>query len=250
MIHQIKTSAAKALRGTAQRLDPIAPRNRIPNPLQRSLEVLQSLSFQPKHIVDIGANHGDWTKVALRCFPNANYSLIEPNPQLLPHLTDLLQSNSKISLHQVGIGAENAEFTFNVHPDDTSSSFAFTAERAQSMGCVPLTVPVHRLDTLLSSIPLPPPELIKIDAEGLDLEVLKGAALALSTCQVVFIECAIMCDSMPNDALTVLRIMHDHGFRLFDTSDAVRTPTHKCLWLLEAVFVKMGSGMDQYGIFC
>jgi FkbM family methyltransferase len=249
MLNLIKTFAAKVLRGTAQRLDPVAPRKRIPNPLQRSLDVLQSLSFQPKHIVDIGANHGDWTKVALRCFPDANYSLVEPNPQLRPLLTDLLQSNSKISLYQVGIGAENAEFTFNVHPDDTSSSFAFTAEEAQAMGCAPLTVPIRRLDTLLSGIDRPPPDLIKIDAEGLDLEVLKGAVAALATCQVVYIECAVMCSSMPNDALTVIQTMQGLGFRLFETSDSVRTKKHDCLWLLELVFIKTDGALARQVVF-
>ena len=39
---------------------------------------LKLFDFQPKHIVDIGANHGTWTREALIHFPNSHYTLIEP----------------------------------------------------------------------------------------------------------------------------------------------------------------------------
>jgi len=41
-------------------------------------EVLRQFSFSPKRIVDVGANHGFWTGTALKFFPEARYTLLEP----------------------------------------------------------------------------------------------------------------------------------------------------------------------------
>jgi hypothetical protein len=36
------------------------------------------MGFSAKHIIDVGANHGSWTRDALRYFPDANFTLLEP----------------------------------------------------------------------------------------------------------------------------------------------------------------------------
>jgi hypothetical protein len=38
---------------------------------------LKSMGFIPKHIVD-GANHGTWTREVITHFPDAYYTLLEP----------------------------------------------------------------------------------------------------------------------------------------------------------------------------
>jgi hypothetical protein len=40
--------------------------------------LLKCRGFSPNHIVDVGANHGYWTRTALKYFPDAYYTLIEP----------------------------------------------------------------------------------------------------------------------------------------------------------------------------
>ena len=39
-------------------------------------------NFKPKHIVDVGANRGYWTKEVMKIFPNAYYTLFEPQRDL------------------------------------------------------------------------------------------------------------------------------------------------------------------------
>ena len=46
--------------------------------LINSLKKLQSFGFEPKNILDIGANKGKWSlEVKKKLFPNAEYTLIE-----------------------------------------------------------------------------------------------------------------------------------------------------------------------------
>ena len=42
---------------------------------------LKTAGFNPKHIVDVGANHGTWTRETIKYFPEPFYTLIEPQNQ-------------------------------------------------------------------------------------------------------------------------------------------------------------------------
>ena len=50
---------------------------------------IKSMGFVPKHIIDVGANHGTWTRETLKYFPEAYYTLIEPQEWLKPSLQDI-----------------------------------------------------------------------------------------------------------------------------------------------------------------
>jgi hypothetical protein len=43
--------------------------------------------------------------------------------------------------------------------------------------------------------------------------------------------------------------MQGLGFRLFETSDSVRTKKHDCLWLLELVFIKTDGALARQVVF-
>src|ERR1035438_4221181 len=42
------------------------------------LGLLKRDGFAPRHIIDVGANRGEWTRTALQTFPEARYTLVEP----------------------------------------------------------------------------------------------------------------------------------------------------------------------------
>ena len=87
-------------------------------------------------------------------------------------------------------------------------------------------------------------DILKIDAEGLDLQVLDGAGETLSTTEIVLIEASVSNPDYPNSAIAVIQKMDCLGFRLFDLTDLNRTPNRNLLWLVEAVFVRKGSAID------
>lgn len=51
--------------------------------------ILKELSFNPDHIVDVGANHGSWTRETLKHFPSAYFTLLEPQYWLKKSFQDL-----------------------------------------------------------------------------------------------------------------------------------------------------------------
>lgn len=106
-----------------------------------------------------------------------------------------------------------------------------------------MSVPVVRLDDLICPLNLPAPTMIKIDAEGCDLEVLQGAPELLKTCEVPFLEAAIMCKMFKNDLRRVINAVHDLGFTPLDFTDFNRTQRNGSLWLVETVFTKINGAV-------
>lgn len=207
---------------------------------------LSQLGLNPGHIVDIGANHGNWSRTALSVFPQARMSLFEPQKRLAPFLKDLAE-RPDVVIHYKGCGAFDGAAPFTFHDRDDSCSFVYAAEQAQQRGFSQSQIDICRLDTALTGGPFGPAKIVKIDAEGLDLEVLEGATETLRGTEVVLAEASVANPDYPNSVSSVVQKMHSLGFRLFDVTDLNRTPQRQLLWLVEAAFIRVGSAIDTAG---
>jgi hypothetical protein len=87
--------------------------------------LLKERGFAPKHIVDVGANHGLWTRAALRYFPDAYYTLVEPQDHLRTHVQDLLALvDGRIRWIGAGAGEKVGTLPFVIRPYDDVASKA------------------------------------------------------------------------------------------------------------------------------
>lgn len=213
--------------------------------LHRFFGLLQDLGCQPRHIVDVGANRGTWTQLTLRYFPDACYTLIEPQAQLIPFLENLQRGNAKIRFYHAGAGKTQGNLLLSVADSDDSSTFRLTPEQAQRYGYPQVEVPVVTLNELLAKDDFPTPDLIKIDAEGLDLEVLEGASQFLGNTEIFMVEAAVGNPNFANTLLEVVHYMDVNGYRLFDITDLNRPYQPQVLWLTELAFIKKGGWIDQ-----
>ncbi len=207
--------------------------------------ILKNIGFDPKHIVDVGANHGTWTREAMKFFPDAYYTLLEPQEGMRNSVKDLLEHNEKVSFNQVGAGSEEGSFKFTIADRDDSCSFIYSEEEAKKMGFAQIEVPIVTLNSFLIEKKLPSPDIIKIDAEGLDLEVLKGASEFFGSTELFLVEAAVVNDRVDNDIFEVMSFMKEKGYKLFDITDLNRPHRHKVLWLVELVFIKKGGYIDN-----
>lgn len=214
------------------------------NLLEFFFGVLQQINFSVAHIVDVGANHGGWTRETLKYFPNAYYTLLEPQAQLQNSLNDITQFNPKVKFHAVGAGKKAGAFKFTIVDRDDSCSFIYSEEEAAKQGFAQIEIPVVTLNDFLPTTNLPIPDIIKIDAEGLDLEVLLGANNYLGQTEIFMVEAAVMCKTYDNSLLKVMVFMEKNGYSFFDVTDLNRTEKHNALWLVEAVFIKKDGLID------
>jgi len=208
---------------------------------------LKAAGFSPKHIVDVGANHGTWTREALKYFPDAYYTLIEPQNWLKPSFQDLLNTNKKITYHAVGAGSQSGSFKFTIVEQDHSCSFKYTEEEALKNDYKQVEIPIVTLNELLgANSKLPTPDIIKIDAEGLDIEVLKGASDFLGKTEVFMVEAGVVTKEYDNSILKVMKFMDGNGYRLFDITDLNRPFVLNILWMVELDFVRINGSIDSY----
>lgn len=202
--------------------------------------LLKKLGFAPKHILDVGANRGLWTREAIKFFPGARYTLVEPQDHLKDYIQDLLDRGYKIEWINAGAADKPGTLPFRMDSRDGSSTFALTEEEARLAGLSQSRVEVRTLDDIAASCDAPLPEMVKIDAEGFDLKVLAGASKLLGKTDIFLVEAAVCC-GYENSAAEVIQFMAAAGYRLLDITDLNRSPRHGVLWLTELAFLRAGS---------
>jgi FkbM family methyltransferase len=208
---------------------------------------IKEMGFVPQHIIDVGANHGTWTREAIKFFPDSYYTLIEPQSWLESSIRDLLDSNLKISFNPYGAGAKSGSFMFTLADRDDSCSFRFSEEEANIAGFQQIEIPIITLNEIVKQKKdFPFPDLVKIDAEGLDIEVLEGASELMGKTEIFLVEAAIFQKKFDNDLLKMVEFMKNKGYVLFDITDLNRPFNPQVLWLVELAFVKKGGVIDSY----
>jgi len=247
MLIKIKKNIKNLIRSL---FDPIAKKLGYIKPINNNfllsnfLIMLNNIDFKVNHIVDVGANLGQWTRIALKYYPNSFYSLFEPQANLKNRMSDLLV-NPKVSLYTAGAGSKNDTLKLTLVDRHDSCTFKYTEEEAKSMGFEQIDVPVYSLSKFFSGKKLPVPELIKIDAEGFDMEVLKGCVDFFGKTEIFFVEASISNPNINNTLKMVIDFMNSKGYRMLDITDLNRPWPNGALWLVEAVFVIRGGFIDR-----
>ena len=199
---------------------------------------LKNLDFRPRHIVDVGANKGSWTRKALLYFPDAQYTLVEPQEHLKVHMQDLLDGGGKITWINAGVADKSGVLPFTIAYRDDSSTFAPTQANA---GARTIPISVKTINEIVSASSATLPEVVKIDAEGFDLKVLAGASDLLGKTDIFFVEVTICCPGLENTIARVVRTMDEAGYHVVDITDINRSPQFGVLWLCELVFLRNAS---------
>jgi FkbM family methyltransferase len=206
-------------------------------------KTLVKLGFNPQHIVDVGANRGNWTRTAMHYFPEAHFSLFEPQADLLEGSD--LGKNPKVKIHLMGAGPASSTMKLSKHCRDDSFSFALSEEEARFHGREQIDAPVVSLDEFLPTTEMPKVDILKIDAEGWDLKVLEGAQATAESAEVVLLEASVMNKNFSNKIDLVINYMKSRGFVVFDITELNRTPSKGALWLVEIAFVKANGNIDR-----
>lgn len=200
-------------------------------------ETLRRFGFSPKYILDIGANRGNWTRGALPYFPEAEYVLVEPQDHLKVYSQDLLETG-RVRWINAGAADQSGRMHFYVANRDDSSSFL--PWQATNQSGHEIDVEAMTVDDLIASYGLPTPDMVKIDAEGFDLKVLRGASSLIGKTDVFLLEAAAVCP-FENTMGGVILTMDNLGYRIIDVTELNHSPKHGVLWLTELAFLRKDS---------
>lgn len=215
------------------------------NLLDNFFTILINQNYYPETIYDIGANKGAWTEECLKYFPSSNYYLFEPQISLKKDINLRFKNFKNVQLFSVGVGNVNDQLNFTIHDRDDSCSFSFSEQEAKDRGFEQIKIPIVKLESFVKENDLKKPSILKIDAEGLDLEVLEGANGLLQHSDIIMVEVAIMNKRLKNTVLEMLNYLDLNGFKLFDITDINRPFPNNVLWLSEFVFIKKNGILDK-----
>lgn len=164
----------------------LAAREELPTSHAQYLELMQSrYGFEPKVCYDIGANLLHWQKVAKRVWPCTQTVLFDAfNP------LEFLYVESG-DPYYMGVLSDTEDKVVKFYQNDkmtTGNSYY----KENNDHIFPPDIFVEKrtrtLDSVVAEKSFPLPDLIKIDVQGAELDVLKGASKTLEHAQYLIVE--------------------------------------------------------------
>lgn len=206
--------------------------------MEWSLKNLKSNGFNPSTVLDIGAFEGEWTIMCSGIFTNANYFMFEAQESKIDKLKAI--KSNKIDFHIGLLGPEsNQKSKFYIN-ETVSSALPETEKNTQDF----VEIQMYTVDEVLRLKGISKVDFIKLDVQGFELQVLKGATNTLSNVEVVLMEVSLIEINKGAPLINeVMTFMADKGFFCYDICSIVRRPLDKALWQTDVIFVKQSSNL-------
>ena len=175
---------------------------------ETTLKLLAGAGIQPKTVFDVGV-HRYGTTCLYEAFPDARHVLIEPVQEFRDDIRKLSERIRDVDL--IWAAAANYEGTasLEVTPGLTHSKLQDSPKATNSR----YDVDVITLDGLTERKHYAPPYVLKIDVDGRDLDVARGATRILADT-----ECVVMESTVP-EMLPRIQFMKEQGLQLWDIVD-------------------------------
>lgn len=181
--------------------------------------------YDIRTIIDVGAAIGTFINRLGDCFPQAKIYAFEPLPFHQQILEEKFGNNSKVKLFKTACSTQQEEFEININTNLGSSSIlelgdAHLEAFPSGVETSKIKIKADRLDVLLKNEILEKNILLKIDVQGFELEVLKGAGTLLDDIKLVILEVSFK-EMYKNQPLIdeVIDFMRQNNFRIIAVED-------------------------------
>ncbi len=212
-------------------------------------------------LLDIGANRGEEVRAMLRQIPGASVHAFEPAAQCFSLLSSFADDEPRVFAHHAAVGSHDGAATLIETESDLLSSVLplngighshfgpCGRERARSeVRCV-------RLDSWAAEQGIGRVDFIKLDVQGSELEVLKGAESLLSSgVRAVYSEAQVVAEYEGAATLTDLDLfLRDRGFVLHQIQEVrSRGPEHQtsdvdALWVRADILARHRDALANGG---
>lgn len=217
--------------------------NRPIGDLNTFLNDIKARGFNCNIVLDIGSNIGEWSMSVKKIFPQAIFYLIDPIIEMKEYLEEFCRKQPGSKYFLVGIGSKNEKVfltTFGETYEGSTMMFgdvpAFKNQNKQR------EVDVVTIDSLLQNSLIQVPDIVKIDVQGFELEVLKGADCLFGKTELFIIEVSLFKfnDHTPEIA-QIIKFMSAENYVIYDIPGYLRRPFDGALAQIDICFVKSDS---------
>ena len=207
---------------------------------QQNIEILKALLPRNGCLYDIGANFGIISLAIATARSDCTILSVEPSHICVAGLTLTLEeaSQSNWQLVRCAVGDHNGqvELITSASGEDAFGGLGDTGRMAGL--CTRESVPIKTLDTLWKERGCEQVSVIKIDVEGFELDVLRGATALLGSCQPhLLIEISrLNLLALGKSADHIFRFADKHDYELWNAETMTKVPSAKALGYQIIVF--------------
>ena len=163
-------------------------------------------------LFDVGANCGFYSLMCCSRDPQLKAVCFEPHPQTVSRLKKNIAANhleGRMSVVNAAVGASAGECNLQISADSSMAAVSTSPIRLFETSSE-MQVKLMSLDDYAGTTNLFP-DLIKIDVEGFEVEVLRGAEKCLAHAKYLIVEC-----HSPELKKTCRSLIQESGFRTTD----------------------------------
>jgi FkbM family methyltransferase len=153
--------------------------------LARQMAKFQAAGITFQTVYDIGAYRGEWSQGHEMDFPDAVFHLFDPHVYCQP-----LHEPPRRFFHQTLLSDEARDVDFYLTGGTGDSYFKERTTVFENLE--PTRIRAARLDEVVRPAGIPAPDFIKIDTQGSELDILRGAGDLVAGVKAIQIECPIV----------------------------------------------------------
>ena len=175
-------------------------------------------SFRPRTLIDVGANKGQFSLLVRGLLGGGvNIYAFEPLPGEADIFERNFQGDPKCKLYRCALGEAEGTAKFHLASRaDSSSLLPLAHGQRNAYGVVEagaIDVPVRRLDEVITREMVCAPTMLKIDVQGAEDMVLRGATGLLNNLDLIYLEASFV-ELYAGQKLAgeMISMLHDLGF--------------------------------------
>jgi FkbM family methyltransferase len=182
-------------------------------------EEIERIASRRINVIDIGANIGYYTILASRLIgPDQRVFSFEPQAGMVSKLRRNLEANalSNVVIFSCALSDSPGTSIFNL-PAEGTEAFGSLHPNGRFTVAKTIVVETNRLDDVLEGLGNPKIGLVKMDAEGAELLILRGATKLLSLPDkpdLIFEANEENCKPFGYSVFDILQYVHSFGYKL------------------------------------
>jgi FkbM family methyltransferase len=233
-----------------QPIGPDRPRTFLPGANEAIAQLMEVA--QPRAVIDVGANIGQFASWVRASGFDGPIISFEPQPEEHAVLAAAADVDPEwIVAPRCAVGSGDGTATIHVAGNSQSSSLLAMLDLHQdnaptSAYVDSLETPVHRLDDMLADLGFDPADaLLKIDTQGFETEVLRGAPLSLPVIAAAHVELSLAPlyegQALPSE---IFALFGAAGLELSIINDCFNTGDGRILQI-DGGFTRLGAGNNH-----
>jgi|GEM_PF-1712207 len=184
-------------------------------------------------IFDVGANEGQFALMAHYCWPQAQIFSFEPDERAVQKYLAIHKNDSKMRVRTCALGEVAGSLSMKFAK--VSAQNSFLVEPGIKIENV-LNIPVYRFDDLVGTLPRGD-VLLKVDVQGFELSVLRGATNQLPRITWLLLEVSLV--NMYEGGCRIediLGFVRSQGFVYWAIMDQYRLPRSRKVAQMDVLF--------------